>query len=616
MTPSHKKVDGLFSLVNSVLVEHIMKNIDNMLVVNKVCSTSPLEYVKTVLSIWPTIKLDMSDKCSYFKIYESVRLTGLPNYMGARIPLNSGLKIDNWKLLLHGNENKHLIDLLEFGWPVNYTSKKLPSPTFSNHIEHEDYSEHINKYINIELKHKALLGPFSTDPFTPWCQYSPIMTRAKKSSKDRRIIVNLSHPKGRSVNSGISKGYYLGKQLTYSLPTINNIIDKLAYSTSTKYMWSIDLARAYRQLRTDPLSVPLLGIIVNNKRYFDIAPPFGCRTSSMACARTTDAVVKLLRNKGIFTLCYLDDFVGVEETYEDAVYGYKMAMKLLDHLGLDVAHNKCIEPTTKLNWIGYNIDAQNLIIKIPKDKLDSIILECKTWVIGNLTTRKKVQQLAGKLNFISKCIEPTRLFMNRILKFLRESPFKGTCVITEELMADINWFIDFATVFNGKIVLPKQEKLQYIIECDACLQGGGGHTNTNYYAEKFSDDFINKGMHIAQIEAVNLVAALITLAPLNTHMYDIIINTDNMSAQSVFATGAGRDPILTACARFIWKFAAINNCTITVHHKPGIELTLADALSRAFVNKNSQTLATNRCVRYNLSRCRVDHSEVLSIITC
>ena len=80
------------------------------------------------------------------------------------------------------------------------------------------------------------------------------------------------------------------------------------------YLWVANLARAYRQLRTCPLSVPLLGITIDGNSYFNVAPPFRCRTSSMACARTTSAVVYILRKKWHFALCYLDNFVGLAAT--------------------------------------------------------------------------------------------------------------------------------------------------------------------------------------------------------------------------------------------------------------------------------------------------------------
>ena len=253
--------------------------------------------------------------CPYELIYSAVRLTGVPNFMSAKIPVPSGLKISHWKELLIGYHDYEMLSYLEYGWPVDYAVNRIPTATLRNHKEQIDNSPHIEKYISTELKHNAIIGPFMNTPFEPWCQFSPIMTRPKKNSVERRIIVDLSFPKGHSVNSGIRRGCYLGKELTYTLPSINNIIKKLHFKEPTQYLWTIDLARAYRQLRTDPLSVPLLGITFDTNKYFDIAPPFGCRTSSMACARTTNAVVHLMTNLGFYVICYLDDFIGVENSY-------------------------------------------------------------------------------------------------------------------------------------------------------------------------------------------------------------------------------------------------------------------------------------------------------------
>ena len=106
-----------------------------------------------------------------------------------------------------------LVDILNYGWPVDYTYNRTPTPTLNNLREPVDYSVHIDKYINTEHKHNALLGPFTNKHFEPWCQFSPIMTRKKKHSCDRRIIVDLSFPKRKSVNAGIKKGLLFRKTI-------------------------------------------------------------------------------------------------------------------------------------------------------------------------------------------------------------------------------------------------------------------------------------------------------------------------------------------------------------------------------------------------------------------
>ena len=602
--------DTLLPISNLELTPQIPKHLEICINIEQYCPPSPLEYKSFIVNNWPHINMNVNLNNCFNNIYSLVRASGLPNYLAAKQPLTSGLKINNWKLALLGYQDQQLLEFLEFGWPADYTASKLPKPTLSNHKELLDYSKFIIDYITEEIHHGALLGPFNIIPFVPWAQFSPIMTREKKQSIKRRIIVNLSYPKGNSVNSGIKKGFYQGKPLTFSLPTINNIINNLTKSQTEKFIWSIDLARAYRQLRTDPLSVPLFGITMKNKMFFDLALPFGCRTSAMACARTTSAVVHIIKKEGYHCLCYLDDFVGIETTKEKAIKAYKYALSTLNYLGLDISAHKCKPPCQLLTWIGYEIDTKNLIIKIPEDKLEEILVECKKWNINNMVTKKEVQKLAGKLNFISKCIKPTKCYMNRILTFLRNTPKIGKTQVNNELLYDISWFLEFASDFNGIILLTPVAKPNWYIECDACLEGGGGFSKEKYISEKLNGKLVSMNLPICELEAINLVTCLEMLKPPITANFNIVIFTDNKTAQSVFESGYGRNKTLTAAARFISKFQAIHSCSVTIRHKPGKELIVADALSRAFMNVTSHKISMEYILKMNLTRVTVNHYQI------
>ena len=61
-----------------------------------------------------------------------------------------------------------LVDQLEFGWPLDYSSIKPPTPTFRNHANASDLVEHVAPFI--QVAHRAMLGPFISLPFKPWCQ--------------------------------------------------------------------------------------------------------------------------------------------------------------------------------------------------------------------------------------------------------------------------------------------------------------------------------------------------------------------------------------------------------------------------------------------------------------
>ena len=68
----------------------------------------------------------------------------------------------------------------------------------------------MTQYIQEELKHGAIMGPFDSPPIS--CHISPFMTRPKADSDVRRMIIDLSWPKGQAVNDGVGKQSYFGTE--------------------------------------------------------------------------------------------------------------------------------------------------------------------------------------------------------------------------------------------------------------------------------------------------------------------------------------------------------------------------------------------------------------------
>ena len=575
---------------------------------------TPEQYQHTTLNIWPHTNAKTWDAhANYRELYDAVRRTGLPNYKRARITVPSALNIGEWRRRLQGYHDGGLVDFLEFGWPADYTADAPPTPTHTNHARDSTQLLAIANYIATEMGHGAMLGPFNTHPFTPWSQTSPLMTRPKKGSTTLRVIVDLTWPHGGSVNAGIRKGQYQGQPCTYSLPNIMDAADEVARLGPGCYLWAADLARAYRQLRACPLSVPLFGITLAGKHYTDIALPFGCRTSSLACARTTNAVVYLLRRKGHMVHCYLDDFVGVAGTKEEAERAYSDMLETSRALGLALSARKCTPPTKTLEWLGFEISAEHMTVVIPGEKLADTLRECRDWMAKELTTRRQLQRLTGRLQHIAKCVLPARRFMSRIFEALRATPFRGSHPVPRPLRDDVAWFVAYAASTNGIVLLPAEEKTTWVIECDSSLTGGGAYSGTHYYGAEYPRSTTRVTTNIAQLEAINLITAIKTLAPEYPDTHHIVVNTDNIASQQVLSSGAGRDSILTACAREIWLFAANNSCEITILHKPGRELVLADALSRRHSDPAARRRATELCRSLDLIEVQPEFGTTFTV---
>lgn len=513
-------------------------------------------------------------------IYNKVKAMNLPNALGARVPIPSGLNISAWIDLLQGYHDNQLCHYLAFGWPIGYYSTNVPLSVPTNHPSATAHPTHVHKFIETERQHQAIAGPFDAPPFTPWTRLSPLMSRPKKGSEERRIIVDLSFPHGHAVNTAIDITSYLGKDITYSLPTITDLITKLQLEGPGAYIWKADLARAYRQLRADPIDAPLLGIGFDGKVYIDRCPPFGCRSSSAACQRVANALVFLLRKRNHHCLAYLDDFAGCSASIEKAHEGFNTFINLTTHLGLELSHPKCVQPNTTIEWLGYHVDTVAMTISVPAQKLEEVLQECNLWESRSRVNKVMIQSLVGKLTHLSNCIQHGRKFLTRILSTLRAMHERTWTTIDTEFKKDVRWFQVYARSGNG-INLYAPLLPSTWIECDSSLYGGGGNDDTHAYSWTYTDTHISTFKAIHQLEAVNILIAYRTLAHVNTkESVAITIYTDNISSSYALMTGRTHDSVLASCARELWLEAAKYGDRVTIEHKPGHLIPMADALSR------------------------------------
>ena len=327
--------------------------------------------------------------------------------------------------------------------------------------------------------------------------------------------------------------------------------------------------------------------------------PFGSRNSSLFMQKIAQYIARFLGAIGIPVIIYLDDLVGVTSTLEKAQQDCTTVQELLGDLGLPLAKHKVVPPTRQVTWLGVTMDMDKNTIEIQESKvketLDIMIhlLECRTM------SRKQVQSLAGKINHLAKACRPARLFMARILAYLRAHP-AGHTPISQGTRADVRWFTEFLPTYKGKSTIPHPEPA-FVIEADSCLVGGGAIANAQCYAYEYPQEMTHS-MHISQLEAVNCLAAVRTFFHKEHSGATIRINCDNSAAVCIYSTGRGRDCIILACARAMWRHAADTDTNLLFVHIPGEQMGAADTLSRAYLSE-ARAEAANALIRDKQLQC-------------
>ena len=575
---------------------------------------TPAQYPAYISALWPWPTVEAIEKFpECMKLYNAVRSENKPNYLGARVPVPSDMCCDEWDRRLARVGDPRVGGFLRYGWPTCYGAPSPPQATYKNHDSATQYASSIDDFIVKELSLGGLVGPFNAPPFQPWCQISPLMTQPKKDSKKRRVIIDLSFPAGRGVNSGIGKNVYEGEPLRYTLPSILTLADRVRKLGQGSYMWKHDLSRAYRQSRICPLSFPLLGIRHRGLYYIDVCPAFGCRVSGCSQQRVSESLCAFMGEEGHTILAYVDDFCGVSASHDAASKAFHRFESLCEELGMALAEEKSAPPSQCMEWLGFELNSIDMTLKVPQSKLDDILKEAGQWEKKVKANKSEIQSVAGKFSHISQCIPHSRKFMNRILANLRVTSRTGWVTVSEGLRSDVRWFVEFARQFNGVLLIPPSFP-KVVLEVDACLQGGGGFSDKGYYKTRYPIQ-TQIDHHIARLEAMNAITALETLVPSDKRCVCVLIRTDNSAAAAVLMTGRTHDPVLAACARELATYAGLRQLQIIVTHVPGISLVLADALSRYTLSKRYENIANKRIATRNLTEVKaVDLLFVLNSV--
>ena len=196
---------------------------------------------------------------SPLQVHDLVRATNKPNFMQARIPVQSQLNVNAWKRYLTNYWDSQLTELIEFGFPLDFNRSSPLIHEPGNHKSAVEFPADIEAYIEEEKKYGTLLGPFDNHPI-PSGHCSPFMTRAKPNSDRHRIIIDLSWPLGASVNAGIDKTSYLGNVFSLTFPTVDDITSQLKHLGHGALLYKIDVSRAFHHIKIDLGDYDLLGL--------------------------------------------------------------------------------------------------------------------------------------------------------------------------------------------------------------------------------------------------------------------------------------------------------------------------------------------------------------------
>lgn len=511
--------------------------------------------------------------------------SGNNNFEQCRIAINDKLNFEFMRHMLADYSDKLVCDLLQYGFPLGCVRELSALDTPKRNMNHKGAREfplELNKYFVKEIKSKTVLGPFKFNPFDIPMLISPLNSVPKKDTTERRIILDLSYPKNKALNDTINKDEYLGEKVHLTYPKIDDLVKLVQEKGRGCFMYKRDLKKAYRQIYIDPGDYHKVGYRFQKHIMFDIVLSMGLRSAAHICQRVTNAITFIMHVVGICICNYLDDLMGVEKP-QLAQFAFDTLGGILARCGFEESKDKACLPATKMVFLGILFDSEKMTLEITPERLLEIMELIQDWLTKSHATKKQLQSLLGKLNFVSSCVRPGRIFVQRLLKFLRKIYTSSAHLhsLPDYIKRDLCWWKTFLPVYNGISMMAVNEwsEPDNMLATDACLSGCGGVFGGQYFHAEFPEIIKNKHLHINELEMLTIVVAL-KIWGVQLRGHRITIFCDNQSSCAIINKGSSRSDFMQSCLREICFLAASHEFELRAKHISGVNNRLADHLSR------------------------------------
>ena len=187
------------------------------------------------------------------------------------------LSLSGWRLLLHGHPNWDLVHLfltgISQGFRIGYNYRTTTcKPSKRNLPGALSHPEVVDEYLQTEISLGRVVGYFSLEAL-PAAHISIFGVIPKGYQSDKwHLIIDLSFPKGQSVNDGIPK-----ELCSLQYITIDHAINHIMSIGPGTLLGKIDIKSAFRLLLVHPTDRHLLVMQWHQELFIDTCLPFGLR---------------------------------------------------------------------------------------------------------------------------------------------------------------------------------------------------------------------------------------------------------------------------------------------------------------------------------------------------
>ena len=493
-------------------------------------------------------------------------------------PLRTEVWADMLKQLPDKECAEYLLRGLSEGFRIGYEYETQKCRSARNNMQSAlENPQVVDQYIQQERSLGRVLGPIDPDSCGIQVNRFGVIPKGNQPGK-WRLILDLSHPEGYSVNEGIEPSLC---SLSY-ISVDHAARMALALGRGT-LLAKLDLESAYRMIPVHPDDRPLLGMKWRGQYLVDAALPFGLRSAPKLFNLVADCLQWIFRQHDIMVIHYLDDFLLVGPPQSNQCYRtLQTSLGLCEQLGVKVALRKLEGPATALAFLGILLDTEKLELRLPDDKLVRLKGMVSEWKQRRHCTKRELLSLIGCLHHACQVVPAGRSFLRRMIELSkRAKQLHHHLRLNVEFRSDLEWWHLFLPEWNGVSMMTavglRAPSITVTSDASGSWGCGAFTARGRWFQYRWPSSWSAVGITVKELLPIVFSCAIWGRG---WQGKQVQCYSDNAAVVAVINAGRSKDRRVMHLLRSLFFFMARDKYSLYATHVEGRLNVAADALSR------------------------------------
>ena len=418
---------------------------------------------------------------------------------------------------------------------------------------------------------------------------SPVCVIPKPNGGKVRMIFNLSQPKGFSVNDNIDIS-----NIPVKYCSVTDVVHWLMNNKSDEgwFMSKVDLTDAYRMVPIRKDDWKFLGMRVGGDIYIDRCLPMGASSSCQTFQKISDAIAWMVMTTCPVTCTifnYLDDFLIIAKDFSWCKSALGHFVQLCKEVGIPLSHEKTVEPTRQIIFLGIGINSREHVLYIPEEKAKKTLMQLKKFMGKSRPRVREWQEMLGKLCHLSQVIYAGRPYLSSLYSFLARILSKNRSQrqwVNQEAREDLQvWECFLAGLTPNKTfrMFDASSTVDPIYTDASTTVGYGAVFGNMWFAGVWPNNQWNN-LNICVSELYPIYAA-VSVWSHQLQSTTVNVHTDNQALVSILNRLYTKDRLVRWFLKPLAILCLENNIHIVAHHIAGEDNVGPDMLSRGKIDQ-------------------------------